>query len=102
MQKIPLETMKRIIADNRTHDKILFRPQAEFITDKDGKLMVDYICRFEDLQNDFGKVCEKLNFPRVELQKINITDSANRTGIFDSELTEMVRDFYRRDFELFG
>jgi hypothetical protein len=75
---------------------------VEFITDEGGKLMVDYICRFEDLQNDFDKVCKKLNFPRVELQKINVTDSANRTGIFDSELTEMVRDFYRRDFELFG
>jgi hypothetical protein len=102
MEKNPLETMKQIISDKITHDKILFRPQVEFITDEDGKLMADYICRFEDLQNDFDKVCEKLNFPKVELQKINATNPANRTEIFDSELREMVEDFYRRDFELYG
>ena len=101
MQTNPIDTMKRIIADKKTHGEILFRPQFEFVADNDGNLSVDFVCRFENLQNDFDKVCEKLNLPTAELKKINTTDSADFQDSFDDELKESVREFYRKDFEIF-
>lgn len=97
-----LGAMKRIIEDEKTRREILFRPQAEFVTDEDGELMVDYVCRFENLQADFDKVCEKLGLPAARLQRINSTDSENCRNVYDDELKDMVREFYQQDFETFG
>lgn len=101
MQKDSLETMKRIISDKSIHSEILFRPQFEFVTDVNENLLVDDICRFENLQNDFDEVCKKLNFPQTNLEKINSTDSTKYRNFYDEELTQMVREFYRKDFEIF-
>lgn len=101
MQTDALGTMKQIIADKDVHAEILFRPQFEFVTDKDKNLTVDYICRFENLQNDFDKICEKLNFPKVKLEKINVGNSEKFRDFYDVELKEKVREFYRKDFEIF-
>ncbi len=94
-------TMKQIISDKSIHEKILFRPQFEFVTDKSENLLVDYICRFENLQKDFDEVCGKLNFPQTNLGKINSTDSTKYRNFYDEELTQMVREFYQKDFEIF-
>lgn len=102
MQTDLLGTMKKIISDRKNHRRILFRPQFEFVTDKDENLLVDYVCRFENLQSDFDKVCEKLNFPKTNLKKTNSTDSINYQSFYDEELTAMVREFYLKDFEIFG
>lgn len=101
MQTDALGTMKRMIENEIFHKEILFRPQIEFIEDEDGKLSVDFICHFENLQKDFEKVCEKLNFPKVKLEKINSTGSATYQELYDEELKEKVRAFYRKDFEIF-
>ena len=46
------------------------RPQVDFIV-RDGKLMVDYVGRFESLQADFGYVMATLGLPPVGLPRIN-------------------------------
>lgn len=101
MQTNALDTMKQIISDKNVHQEILFRPQIEFVTDEDENLAADYICRFENLQNDFDKICERLNLPLSNLKKINAGNSEKYREFYDVELKEMVRDFYRQDFEIF-
>lgn len=101
MQTAATGTMKRIIEDKKTRGEILFRPQYEFVTDSGEKLMVDQVCRFENLQNDFDKICGKLNLPVVKLQKVNSTNTPIRQFFFDDELKEAVREFYLKDFEIF-
>jgi hypothetical protein len=102
METDALGEMKRIIADEDNHRKILFRPQFEFVSDEYGQLAVDYVCRYENLQNDFDTVCEKLKLPRAKLKKINVSDSEKYQGFYDEELKAMVRDFYQKDFEIFA
>ena len=102
METDPLGTMKRTISDRRTHGKVLFRPQFEFVTEADGKLAVDHACRYENLQTDFDVVCEKLKLPPAKLEKINASDSEKYRQFCDDELEGMVRDFYQKDFEIFG
>jgi hypothetical protein len=102
METAPLGTMKRIISDRNGHGKVLFRPQFEFVSDAEGALAVDYVCRYERLQTDFDVVCETLKLPRAKLEKINVSDSEKYRKFYDDELRGMVREFYRKDFEMFG
>ena len=102
MKTDALGEMKRIIANKDNHTKILFRPQFEFVSDENGELAVDYLCHYENLQNDFDTVCERLNLPHAKLEKINVSDSEKYLGLCDDELKALVRDFYHRDFEIFG
>jgi len=102
METAALGTMKQIISDGNNHGKVLFRPQFEFVSDAEGKLAVDYVCRYEHLQTDFDVVCEKLKLPPGKLAKINATDSEKYQKFYDDELRAMVRDFYQKDFKMFG
>jgi sulfotransferase famil protein len=111
MRQAPLETMKRTIGDAETCRHVLFRPQSEFVTDEDGRLLVDYVCRFEGLQAHFDRVSERLGLPQSPLPQVNVTRVTRVTSVttnapgqccLDRELHETLRDVYRRDFALFG
>src|SRR3954471_2827170 len=46
-------------------------PQLDFICDPDGRVAVDFVGRYEQLQADFQKVCQRLNLPVNELPHVN-------------------------------
>ena len=102
MRVAPVETMKRTIGDPATRRHVLFRPQSEFVADEEGRLLVDYVCRFEILQAHFDRVSERLGFPHSPLPDVNVTGPASTRCGLDRELRETVRDLYQRDFLLFG
>ena len=101
MQNDPLGTMKQIIEDKYDAAQVLFRPQCEFVTDEEGRLMVDYVSKFEALQDHFDRICQRLRLPHIQLQHINVTGSARHRPCCDRELKEMVQTVYQRDFALF-
>ena len=101
MQKDPLGTMKQIIEDRQDAEQVLFRPQCEFVIDEEGRLMVEYLSRFEALQSHFDHICQRLRLPHMALQHINVTGSAWYRPCYDRELKEMVQTVYQRDFALF-
>ena len=101
MQKDPLGTMKQIIEHKQDAEQVLFRPQCEFVIDEEGRLMVNYVSKFEALQNDFDDIRQRLRLPDIQLQPINVTGSALRRFCYDGELKEMVQTVYRQDFALF-
>ena len=101
MQKDPLGTMKQMIENKRDAQQVLFRPQCEFVFDQEGRLMVDYVSRFEALQTHFDYICQRVRLPRIQLQHINVSGSALCRPCCDRELKEMVQAVYRRDFDSF-
>ena len=101
MEKDPLGTMKHIIEDAEDAKQVLFRPQSEFVTDEEGRLMVDYVGKFEALQHHFNRICHRVRLPHIQLQRVNVSDSAPRRLCYDQELKEMVQTVYRQDFALF-
>ena len=101
MQKDPLGTMKQIIEDRQDAELVLFRPQCDFVIDEEGRLMVEYLIKFEALQSHFDHICQRLRLPHMPLQHINVTGSARYRPCYDRELKEMVQAVYRQDFELF-
>ncbi|MHB1582468.1 MAG: sulfotransferase family 2 domain-containing protein [Acidimicrobiales bacterium] len=54
------------------------QPQAKFVCDDDGRLIVDFVGRFEQLAADFGIVQDAIGVPRGPLPRRN--SSAGRSG----------------------
>jgi len=98
----PGAEMRRIISSPDAMNRILFQPQHTFIADDNGKLMVDYVGRFEDLDGSFKHVCEKINIPFKSLNKINTSKHQHYETYMDDDLKQAVLEHYKYDFELLG
>lgn len=98
----PLPALKQIIADRSQKKRILFAPQHEFVTDAAGNLMVDHICRQEDLQAGYDEVCKRIGIPTEKLDVINKSEHKPYSSYYDDELRLEVENLYHRDAELFN
>jgi len=93
-----LSAMKQTI-EQKEH--FLFRPQHEYITDESGQIVVDYICKFENLQYHFEQVSQRIGLPISSLSQINAFSHPPYQQVYDRELKDMVQTFYQKDFTLF-
>jgi len=75
--------------------------QKPFITDADGNLIVDFIGRYERLQDDFAEVCNRLGISAT-LPHSNKTRHRDYRTYYDSRTIELVADHWRDDIELLG
>ena len=53
-------------------------PQYDMLHDNNGELLVDFVGRFESLQQDFDKVCEHLGIEESQLPHRNRSDKKSR------------------------
>lgn len=68
-------------------------PQTDMLYDTDGNLLVDFVGKFEHLQQDFEQVCKHLGFADASLPHINSSDKKSR------EMRRKVRNFLYRNGE---
>ena len=80
---------------------IHFVPQTDFICDKKGRILVDYIGEFENLQIDFKTLSDKLN-KEIILPHLNLNKKESFDKIFTDEMRKRVRKLYAKDFEILG
>lgn len=81
----------------------VLREQNKFITSPvSGDILVDFIGRFEDLQSDFNKVCERLGEPQTDLPYKMISSHSNYDKFYTDETRAIVADYFSKDFEMFG
>jgi hypothetical protein len=76
-------------------------PQATFVTDKEGKIIVDEIIRFEDLPRSFEPIAQRVFGEPVELPHVNRSKAPDVPVEFDEGLRRIVQARYERDFDLF-
>lgn len=80
-----------------------FKPQYIYVCDNNYNLMMDFVGRFENLDNDFDKVCQQLNI-KNKLQHHNKTSQKkeNWKSYYSDYSLKKVGDIYRKDFEMFN
>ena len=94
--------MKRAIQVGRFQQRVLVRPQWDMLVDEAGELGMDFIGRYESLQQSFEKACRRIGIPAQRLAQSNATDHRDYTTYYDDELLGLVNVFYRRDFDSLG
>jgi len=77
-------------------------PQHEWLVDSQGKLIVDFIGRFENMQEDYEKLADRLGAHSRSLMHLNRTERERYSDYYDEESREIVETFYRGDLDRFG
>ena len=94
--------MRWAIGDERFRGRVLARPQYRLLTDENDTLMMDYVGRYETLQESFDGICRQIGLAPTKLGRRNESSHRNYACYYDSSLQRAVADWYRKDFELFG
>ena len=94
--------MKRALTIHRFRQRVLVRPQVDMLVDETGEVGMDYVGRYETLQQGFGEACRQIGIAEVDLERSNASEHDDCASYYDHELLAAVTAFYRRDFEIFG
>ena len=82
--------------------KNIFRNQIDYLVDDTGAIIVDFIGRFERLQDGFDQISRRIGRPSVELPRTNASQHAAYTDCYTPDMAEIVARRYARDIEQFG
>ena len=77
-----------------------FIPQHEFICDKNGKIIVDYFGKFENLNKLVDKINDILK-SEFKLEHHNKTNKKDYKDIYTTEMIEKVHQIYQKDIDIF-
>tara|TARA_B100000674_G_scaffold395535_1_gene340008 strand:- start:5155 stop:5826 length:672 start_codon:yes stop_codon:yes gene_type:complete len=83
------------------YEIIHFIPQSEFICNNDGKIMVDFIGRFENLYEDLNDLSEKIN-KEIVLEHHNKNNKLDFSKIYTEDMKLKVYNIYKKDVEIFS
>jgi len=78
-----------------------FMPQLDWIADKSGKMIVDFVGQYENLAEDFGKACEQLGITR-ELPHVRKSHHKHYSEYYEDDTRKIVERWFLKDIETFG
>lgn len=80
---------------------IITKGQLPYILNNNGKLLINYVGRFENLVNEFGNITNKLGI-KEKLMHSNRTSHKPYREYYDDRTCELVAYFFKRDIEYFN
>ena len=90
---------------NGLNKKIMWKimhliPQYEFVCNKNGKIIVDYVGHFENLDKSVDDINDILKSD-FKLEHHNKTDKKDYKDIYTTEMIEKVYQIYQKDIDIF-
>lgn len=76
--------------------------QLDYVSDRDGNLLVDFVGRFENFQNDLLEVSNRLGIELKSVPHDNRSPHRHYSSYYTPETEMIVRERFRRDIEYFG
>ena len=76
-------------------------PQVDWLTDFDGKIAVEYVARYERLDEHFAGICKRLN-RTAALPHLKRTARKPYQAHYDNESIEIIRERFKKDVGAFG
>ena len=77
------------------------RYQRDFIYSDQGDLLVDFVGRFEQIEQDFQSICSRIGID-VVLPKMNISRTTSYREYYDKETVDLVSKVFEPDINAFG
>jgi len=102
-----IDVLRRPPAEGHDY-RHLTRPQYVTLQGPDGKLAVDYLIRYEALEEGFREVCRRIGKPDDRLPRLNVGKRlffARRPAyqkIFDARARELFEALFAEDIRRFG
>lgn len=97
LSEIPFkEFLKKVAGEG------MLKPQTYWLENFKGEVSLDFIGRFENLENDFQKVREVLNIPDVSLPHRVSGSNKDYRDFYDEESIEMIHRIYQKEIDMFN
>ena len=78
-----------------------FQPQVEWLKDDEGVINIDFIGKFETINEDFDQIKAAIGLD-AELPHLNASRRAGYQSYYDDETREIVAEWFWEDIEVFG
>jgi hypothetical protein len=75
--------------------------QKDFIYSKEGELLVDFVGRFENLEADFAKICDRIGIS-TSLPRLNVSNTKPYQEYYNEKTKELLRETFKEDIDLLG
>ena len=77
--------------------------QSDYLIDLQGKVIVDFIGHYENLQDDFDTACKQIGIKQIALpHKRKASDRSEYKKYYNDETAELVAQHFKRDIEILG
>lgn len=83
-----------------SREKLSFT-QTSCLVDESGNLLVDFVGKFENLDQDFQSICHKVDIS-ASLPHINKSKRTDYQDYYDAETRDLTARLYAEDIERFG
>jgi len=78
-----------------------FQTQVEWLKDDEGRITIDFIGKFESINEDFDQIKHAIGL-EAELPHLNASKRAGFQSYYDDETRQIVTDWFREDIEAFN
>jgi hypothetical protein len=83
------------------HNPKMYAPQMDWICNEKGEIIIDFVGRFEKLNDDFQKVC-KIIRKNKELPHLRKSSHKHYSEYYDEETKKIIEKIFEKDIKEFG
>ena len=99
--QVAVPFMKDRLQRHRFQQRILVKPQYQQLCWSGGDVALDYIGRYESLQQSYDEICARIGIPGNELGVKNTSKHKTFDSYYDDDLRSSVAEFYAEDLRIF-